>query len=188
MSCQVRIPRRLVGVDRLLAGIRRLTALADAAANRDAIFGRWLASCSSVPGAEEVHIHHLAERSTRTSWWPSTCSPGKGGSAIWSRAPSAPRRELGREHRQQLPRCRRRGIRGQRAAPGRDGRDQLRAAAAARRARRGRGGRDARAPCLGRVRSRQRSSSPARSSSRRRPRWRSCARARRRAPTRSPAA
>jgi diguanylate cyclase (GGDEF)-like protein len=48
-----------VGVDRLLAGIRRLTALADSASNADTIFRAMARELLSVPGAEEVHIHHL---------------------------------------------------------------------------------------------------------------------------------
>jgi len=48
------------GVDRLLAGIRRLTALADASTDAEAIFGELARELLSAPGAEEVHIHHLA--------------------------------------------------------------------------------------------------------------------------------
>jgi diguanylate cyclase (GGDEF)-like protein len=48
-----------VGVDRLLAGIRRLTALADSASDAEAIFRAMARELLSVPGAEEVHIHHL---------------------------------------------------------------------------------------------------------------------------------
>ena len=48
-----------VGVDRLLAGIRRLTALADSASDADTIFRAMARELLSVPGAEEVHIHHL---------------------------------------------------------------------------------------------------------------------------------
>ncbi len=47
-------------VDRLLAGIRRLTALADGAATSEAIFRALASELMTVPGAEEVHIHHLA--------------------------------------------------------------------------------------------------------------------------------
>jgi diguanylate cyclase (GGDEF)-like protein len=49
-----------VGVDRLLAGIRRLTALADEASDPEAIYRALARELLSVPGAEEVHIHHLA--------------------------------------------------------------------------------------------------------------------------------
>ena len=49
----------VVGVDRLLAGIRRLTALADSASDSDTIFRAMARELLSVPGAEEVHIHHL---------------------------------------------------------------------------------------------------------------------------------
>ncbi len=48
-----------VGVDRLLAGIRRLTALADSASDADTIFRALARELLAVPGAEEVHIHHL---------------------------------------------------------------------------------------------------------------------------------
>jgi diguanylate cyclase (GGDEF)-like protein len=49
-----------VGVDRLLAGIRRLTALADEASDPEAIYRALARELLSVPGAEEIHIHHLA--------------------------------------------------------------------------------------------------------------------------------
>jgi diguanylate cyclase (GGDEF)-like protein len=49
-----------VGVGGLLAGIRRLTALADSATDADAIFRALARELLLVPGAEEVHIHHLA--------------------------------------------------------------------------------------------------------------------------------
>jgi diguanylate cyclase (GGDEF)-like protein len=48
------------GVDRLLAGIRRLTALTDSATDADTIYRALARELLSVPGAEEVHIHHLA--------------------------------------------------------------------------------------------------------------------------------
>jgi diguanylate cyclase (GGDEF)-like protein len=47
------------GVDRLLAGIRHLTALADGASSADAMFRALARELLSVPGADEVHIHHL---------------------------------------------------------------------------------------------------------------------------------
>jgi diguanylate cyclase (GGDEF)-like protein len=47
------------GVDRLLAGIRHLTALADSAGNADSVFRALARELLSVPGAEEVHIQHL---------------------------------------------------------------------------------------------------------------------------------
>src|SRR5690349_18679812 len=46
--------------DRLLAGIRRLTALTDAAVDMESIFRALAGELMTVPGAEEVHIHHLA--------------------------------------------------------------------------------------------------------------------------------
>ena len=48
------------GVDRLLGGIRRLTALADGATDPETIYRALARELLSVPGAEEVHIHHLA--------------------------------------------------------------------------------------------------------------------------------
>jgi diguanylate cyclase (GGDEF)-like protein len=48
------------GVDRLLAGIRNLTALADGAGNAGTIFRALAGELLSVPGADEVHVHHLA--------------------------------------------------------------------------------------------------------------------------------
>jgi diguanylate cyclase (GGDEF)-like protein len=47
------------GVDRLLAGIRHLTAVADGAASADAMFRTLARELLSVPGADEVHVHHL---------------------------------------------------------------------------------------------------------------------------------
>ena len=47
------------GVDRLLVGIRHLTSLADAAGNAEAMFRALADELLSVPGAEEVHVHHL---------------------------------------------------------------------------------------------------------------------------------
>jgi diguanylate cyclase (GGDEF)-like protein len=49
-----------VGVDRLLAGIRRLTALADSASDSETIFRALASELLQAPGAEEVHVHHLA--------------------------------------------------------------------------------------------------------------------------------
>ena len=48
-----------VGVDRLLAGIRRLTALADSASDSDTIYRALAGELLLAPGAEEVHVHHL---------------------------------------------------------------------------------------------------------------------------------
>jgi diguanylate cyclase (GGDEF)-like protein len=47
------------GVEHLLAGIRHLSALADDAGSADAIFRALATELQSVPGAEEVHVHHL---------------------------------------------------------------------------------------------------------------------------------
>jgi diguanylate cyclase (GGDEF)-like protein len=48
------------GVRGLLGGIRRLTALADGAGDADSIFRALARELLASPGAEEVHIHHLA--------------------------------------------------------------------------------------------------------------------------------
>ncbi|HTU78061.1 MAG TPA: sensor domain-containing diguanylate cyclase [Solirubrobacteraceae bacterium] len=48
------------GVERLLAGIRRLSALADGPAGADSVFRVLARELLAVPGAEEVHVHHLA--------------------------------------------------------------------------------------------------------------------------------
>jgi len=48
------------GVDPLLAGVRRLTLLADEASDSEAIFRALARELLSVPGAEEVQVHHLA--------------------------------------------------------------------------------------------------------------------------------
>jgi diguanylate cyclase (GGDEF)-like protein len=48
-----------VGIDRLLAGIRHLTALADGASNAETIFRALARELLTVPGAEEVHVHVL---------------------------------------------------------------------------------------------------------------------------------
>ena len=46
-------------VDRLLAGIRSLTALAEGAADSGSIFRALAQELLAVPGAEEVHVHRL---------------------------------------------------------------------------------------------------------------------------------
>ena len=48
------------GVDPLLAGVRRLTLLADEATDSEAIFRALARELLAVPGAEEVQVHHLA--------------------------------------------------------------------------------------------------------------------------------
>src|SRR5271167_4208307 len=50
----------LSGADPLLAGVRRLTLLADEATDSEAIFRALARELLSVPGAEEVQVHHLA--------------------------------------------------------------------------------------------------------------------------------
>ncbi|HUB73614.1 MAG TPA: sensor domain-containing diguanylate cyclase [Solirubrobacteraceae bacterium] len=50
----------IVGTDRLLASIRRLTALADGPAGPDTLLRALARELLAVPGAEEVHVHHLA--------------------------------------------------------------------------------------------------------------------------------
>src|ERR1700751_2011269 len=48
------------GVESVLAGVRRLTALADGARDSETIFRALAGELLSVPGADEVHVHHLA--------------------------------------------------------------------------------------------------------------------------------
>lgn len=48
------------GVDAVLAGVRRLTVLADEASNTEAIFRKLARELLELPGADEVHVHHLA--------------------------------------------------------------------------------------------------------------------------------
>jgi diguanylate cyclase (GGDEF)-like protein len=48
------------GVGSVLAGVRRLTVLADGAGDTEAIFRALAGELLSVLGAEEVHVHHLA--------------------------------------------------------------------------------------------------------------------------------
>ncbi|MEA2216168.1 MAG: hypothetical protein QOK19_1729 [Solirubrobacteraceae bacterium] len=48
------------GIQRVLTGIRRLTALADGSGDSDGIFRALARELLEVPGAEEVHVHHLA--------------------------------------------------------------------------------------------------------------------------------
>jgi diguanylate cyclase (GGDEF)-like protein len=45
----------------VLAGVRRLTLLADSAANSEVIFRELARELLVAPGAEEVHVHHLAQ-------------------------------------------------------------------------------------------------------------------------------
>ena len=47
-------------VESVLAGVRRLTALADGARDSETVFRALAGELLSVPGADEVHIHHLA--------------------------------------------------------------------------------------------------------------------------------
>jgi diguanylate cyclase (GGDEF)-like protein len=49
------------GGDALLAGVRRLAGLADSADDSEAIFRTLARELLAMPGAEEVHIHHLRE-------------------------------------------------------------------------------------------------------------------------------
>jgi diguanylate cyclase (GGDEF)-like protein len=49
------------GVDPLLAGVRRLTLLADGATDSESILRGLARELLSAPGAEEVHVHHLAQ-------------------------------------------------------------------------------------------------------------------------------
>jgi diguanylate cyclase (GGDEF)-like protein len=49
------------GIDSLLAGIRRLNALADTVNDSEGIFRALAGELLSVPGADEVHVHHLSD-------------------------------------------------------------------------------------------------------------------------------
>jgi diguanylate cyclase (GGDEF)-like protein len=49
------------GLHRLLSGIRRLTSLADGGGDVDAIYRALARELLDVPGAEEVHVHHLCK-------------------------------------------------------------------------------------------------------------------------------
>ena len=49
------------GVDSVLAGVRRLTLLADGARDTDAVLRALAREPLSSLGAEEVHVHHLGE-------------------------------------------------------------------------------------------------------------------------------
>jgi diguanylate cyclase (GGDEF)-like protein len=51
--------RSLIGGDPLLAGVRRLTLLADSAEDQEAIFRALARELQTLPGAEEIHVHHL---------------------------------------------------------------------------------------------------------------------------------
>jgi diguanylate cyclase (GGDEF)-like protein len=50
-----------VGGEDLLAGVRRLTLLADSTDGAEAIFRTLARELLSMPGAEEIHVHHLSE-------------------------------------------------------------------------------------------------------------------------------
>jgi diguanylate cyclase (GGDEF)-like protein len=49
------------GAESVLAGVRRLTLLADGAADSEVIYRELARELLTAPGAEEVHVHHLAE-------------------------------------------------------------------------------------------------------------------------------
>ena len=49
------------GADPLLAGVRRMTVLADSTTDAEAIFGTLARELLAIPGAEEIHIHHLSQ-------------------------------------------------------------------------------------------------------------------------------
>src|SRR5437899_8338033 len=50
----------LSGFESALAGVRRLTLLADGARSAETMYRALGGELLSVPGAEEVHVHHLA--------------------------------------------------------------------------------------------------------------------------------
>jgi diguanylate cyclase (GGDEF)-like protein len=49
------------GVESVLAGVRRLTLMADGARDADQVLRALAGELLRTPGAEEVHVHHLAE-------------------------------------------------------------------------------------------------------------------------------
>ena len=51
--------RSVSGGDPLLAGVRRLTLLADGAEDSEAIFRALARELQTLPGAEEIYVHHL---------------------------------------------------------------------------------------------------------------------------------
>ena len=51
------------GLESVLAGVRRLTLLADGTRESETIFRALAGELLSVPGADEVHVHHLARGS-----------------------------------------------------------------------------------------------------------------------------
>jgi diguanylate cyclase (GGDEF)-like protein len=53
--------RSHAAVDPLLAAVRRLTLLADEASDMEAIFRELARELLNVPGADEVHVYHLAD-------------------------------------------------------------------------------------------------------------------------------
>ena len=66
--------------DPLLAGVRRLTLLADSADDAEAIFRTLARELLRTPGADEIHVHHLARGTAASaSRRSSTCSRAKGG-------------------------------------------------------------------------------------------------------------
>lgn len=52
------------GTESVLAGVRRLTLLADSTADGEVIYRELARELLFAPGAEEVHVHHLAEPQT----------------------------------------------------------------------------------------------------------------------------
>ncbi len=49
------------GANSVLAGVRRLTLLADSAPDSEAMLRTLARELLAVPGAEEVHVHHIAD-------------------------------------------------------------------------------------------------------------------------------
>jgi diguanylate cyclase (GGDEF)-like protein len=60
-------PEHEVDIAAVLAGVRRLTALADAAEDSDKVFDALARELISAMGANEVHIHHLAHAGEQES-------------------------------------------------------------------------------------------------------------------------
>src|SRR6201994_3906140 len=133
--------------DSVLAGVRRLTSLADGARDADAVFRALARELLLSPGAEEVHVHYLSEDANefvsvymfegdgRLSYMLPRTERPPGISWVANTGRSVLIAD-GEELLESVPRL------------GGAGRDQLGAADAADRARRGQLRRDARAPAL----------------------------------------
>ncbi len=135
-----------LGVDRLLAGIRRLTALADEAGDAETMFRALAGELLAVPGADEVHVHHLVEGDDEQELVVVYMFEGTGRlSYLLPRRERPPGVSWVANTRRSFLAADPEELDSEHPAPGGDGAGELRAAAAAYRAGRGRGGGGARA-------------------------------------------